>query len=91
MQAGHNSTPGVASVAAWCLGVGGHSGDNSDGDDCDGNCDGNVMRWWGVAMKRGCVFPRWGDEMTVSDGDEAGVHAANNAGAGATTEQFACT
>jgi len=32
-----------------------------------------------------------GDEMTVSDGDEAGVYAANNAGTSATAEQFACT
>jgi len=29
--------------------------------------------------------------MMVPDGDEAGVYAANNAGAGATAEQFART
>jgi len=29
--------------------------------------------------------------MTVCDSDKVGVYAANNAGAGATAEQFACT
>ena len=42
-------------------------------------------------MKRGYTLPRQGDEMTVSDGNKAGVYAANNAGAGATAEQFTCT
>ena len=39
----------------------------------------------------GVCIAKAGDEMTVSDGDEAGVYAANNAGASATAEQFAYT
>jgi len=39
----------------------------------------------------GVCIAKAGDEMTVSDGDEVGVYAANNAGAGTTAEQFAHT
>jgi len=53
MQAGHNNALGAVSVAAWPWHWW-HSGDGGDGDDCDGNCDGDVMRWRGVvATKRG--------------------------------------
>ena len=52
--AGHNSASGAVSIAAWCLGVGGHNGNSNDGDDGDGNSGGDVMRWWSViAMKQG--------------------------------------
>ena len=62
MWAGQNSALGPVSVAAWCLS--GHSGDVNDGDDCDGDCDGDAMRWQGVmAMKWGCALPRRGDEV----------------------------
>ena len=41
--------------------------------------------------KAGVCIAEAGDEMTVSDGDEAGVYAANNTGASTTAEQFART
>ena len=37
------------------------------------------------------ALPTRGDEMTIFDGDEARAYAADNAGAGATAGQFACT
>jgi len=37
------------------------------------------------------ALPTWGDEMMIFDGNEARAYAANNAGAGATAGQFACT
>jgi len=37
------------------------------------------------------ALPTQGDEMSIFDGDKARAYMANNAGAGATTEQFACT
>ena len=33
----------------------------------------------------------WGNEMMIFDGNEARAYAADNAGAGATAGQFACT
>jgi len=40
---------------------------------------------------REVALPTRGDEMTIFDGDNARAYAADNAGAGATAGQFACT
>jgi len=37
MQAGCSSVLWIAPVAAWCLGVGGHSSNSDDGNDGNGN------------------------------------------------------
>jgi len=53
VQAGHNNALGAVSVAVW-LWCWWYSGDGSDGDDCNGDCNGNVIRWWGV------MATKWG-------------------------------
>ena len=40
---------------------------------------------------REVTLPTRGDEMTIFDGDEARAYAADDAGAGTTAGQFACT
>jgi len=37
------------------------------------------------------TLPRCGEEMTMCGGDEARAYVTDNAGAGTTAEQFACT
>jgi len=40
---------------------------------------------------REVALPRRGDAMVMCDGDKASIFASDNAGAGTTAEQFACT
>jgi len=43
-RAGHSGASCAASVAAWCLGVGGHSGDDGDGNGDNGGSSGSDAR-----------------------------------------------
>ena len=61
------------SVAAWCLGVGGHSGDSDNASSSDS--DARKSHCQGGATLQRCVI------------DGARVYAADNAGTGADAEQ----
>ena len=44
-----------------------------------------------VAATQEVAFPRWGDAMVMCDGNKVSIFASDNASAGTTAEQFACT
>ena len=78
------TVPWAASVTAWRLCGGGHSGGSGGSGDGDNGSSGD-------SDVRGRIAGAGRDRMTVCDGDEARAHTADNAGTGTTAKQFACT